>query len=501
MTRLEQWFGIDLRGLAAFRVGLAALLLADLVYRCLDFRAHYTEAGILPRELHRELFAAAAPAWSIHLLSDSALLQAGLFAVAFAAAIALLVGYRPRASALLSWILLVSVHNRQPLIVHGGDLVFRLLLFWSILLPLPGRAFLPRGRRAPAQAGIALSPASAALLLQVALIYAFAAIHKFQDPAWLRLSALEESFRVEGVATSLAHALLAWPGLLAALTALTLIVESAAPLLAFSPWHTGSIRTALVFGMGAFHLLGTGATMRLGLVEYAMCLAWIPFLPPGFWDRVVSCCSWDRVVSCRFWDRVVSRDFWDRIFSRAREPVESLPRLASAGIVANSFAVLAFGIVVANNWISLDDARNLGPRWAWLQTPTRVFALTQNWRLWSTPLHNRYYVFMACVEDGSLVDLHTGRALDWDEPRRRSRNNHWWKYQLKVLGEPRGGRLLSAYAAYLMREWEREHPGNPVASVRMFRIDATRAGKRPSELPRRLIWNLKAPATHRCAGA
>jgi len=105
MSRLERCFGIDLRALAAFRVGLGALLLADLVYRCLDFRAHYTGLGILPRELHREIFSRAHSAWSLHLLSDAPAFQAGLFALAFAAAVALLVGYRPRVAALLSWIL------------------------------------------------------------------------------------------------------------------------------------------------------------------------------------------------------------------------------------------------------------------------------------------------------------------------------------------------------------------------------------------------------------
>jgi hypothetical protein len=473
MTRLGQWFGIDLRGLAAFRMSLAALLLADLVYRCLDFRAHYTESGILPGDLHRELFAAATPAWSIHLLSDASIFQAGLFALAFAAAAALLIGYRPRAAALLSWILLVSVQNRQPLIVHGGDMILRLLLFWSIFLPLPGRGFFRAAFRTPTPARIALSPASAALLLQVALIYAFAAIHKFQSPAWVQLTAVEDSFRVEGVATALGSALLAWPALLAAMTASALILEAAAPLLAFSPWKTGSIRTGLVFAMGAFHLLGIGGTMRLGLVEYVMAVAWIPFLPSTFWDRAVS---------------------------RVRSPAGPVSRLPLPGIVTSGLAVIAFALVVSSNFISLDPARFRGPSWAWLHAPTRALALSQGWKMWSTPLQNRYYVFPACLEDGNFVDLHTGRALDWEEPRRHSRNNHWWKYQLHALEDPRGVRLLPTYAIYLAQEWEREYPGNPVVSIRMYWINATHLGKRPSELPRRLIWKFDAPPNHRCAG-
>jgi hypothetical protein len=472
MTRIERCFGIDLRALAAFRVGLGALLLADLVYRCLDFRAHYTGLGILPRELYREVFSKAHTAWSLHLLSDAPAFQAGLFALAFAGAVALLVGYRPRAAALLSWILLVSVDNRQPLIAHGGDVALRLLLFWSIFLPLPGRGFLRSPARETGPARIVCSVASAALLLQVALIYVFAAIFKLQDPAWLRLTAIEDAFRVEGVATDLASALLAWPGLLAALTALTLLVEAGAPLLAFSPWKTGALRTWLVFGMCAFHLLGIGATMRLGLVAYVMCVAWIPFLPPRFWGVALA---------------------------RARTDARAVSRLPSPGIVASSAAALALVLVVTSNLTSLDPARFRHSGWVWVNGLTRSLALAQDWRLWSTPLSNRYYVFPACLADGSFVDLHTARALDWDAPRRRSRNNHWWKYQLRALGDSRGARLLPAYAEYLTREWNAEHPDDPVVSLQMFRIDATPPGKRPSEYPRKLLWEHAAPPDHRCA--
>lgn len=472
MTRIELLFGIDLRSLAAFRVGLGALLLSDWVYRGLDLGAHYTDAGVLPRSLYRELFSAAQGAWSLHLLGGSAAFQAGLFALAALAGSALLLGYRPRTAALLSWILLVSIQNRQPLIVHGGDMVFRLLLFWSIFLPLPGGKPPHTAADASVSPRIALSPASAALLLQVALIYVFVVIFKLQDPAWVRLNAVGDSLRVEGVATALGGALLAWPALLRGLTALTLAIESVAPLLIFLPWKTGPLRTALVFGMGAFHTLGIGATMNLGLFEYVMLVAWLPFLPSWFWDRVVA---------------------------RGKPPPLSVTRARATGRVLDACVLVAFALVLIDGATSLDRPRYRGSFWAYLRAPTQALALSQNWRLWSTPLHNRYYVFDACLEDGSRVDLHTRRALDWDHPRRRSRNNHWWKYQLHALGDPRGVRLLPTYGSYLIREWERDHPQPAVASLRLVRIDATRRDRKPSELPRRVLWEVEAAPPHRCA--
>ena len=43
-------FGADLRSLALMRIGAATLLLVDLAMRAGDLIAHYTDAGVLPRE-------------------------------------------------------------------------------------------------------------------------------------------------------------------------------------------------------------------------------------------------------------------------------------------------------------------------------------------------------------------------------------------------------------------------------------------------------------------
>ena len=47
--RFEEMLGFDLRSLALFRMGLAVIILADLIIRTGDLQAHYTDAGVLPR--------------------------------------------------------------------------------------------------------------------------------------------------------------------------------------------------------------------------------------------------------------------------------------------------------------------------------------------------------------------------------------------------------------------------------------------------------------------
>jgi hypothetical protein len=269
------FLAIDVRTLALFRILLGSLLLADLAYRSIDLRAHYADAGVLPRAAHRLAFGEVGGMWSLHLLSGSVEFQALLFAAAGAAAVALLVGWWTQPAAFVSWLLLVSLHHRQPLVVTGADQLLAALLFWSLFLPLAARWSVDARRDPPDARSDApvRSAASAALLVQVALVYLFAAGFKLADPSWRGLVALEESFSVEGVATDVARLLLGYPGLLRAATLLTLLFECAVPVLIFVPWRTAPIRTALVGLLWAFHLLGIGLTMDLGLIGYVMATA------------------------------------------------------------------------------------------------------------------------------------------------------------------------------------------------------------------------------------
>jgi len=63
-------FAIDLRTLALLRIGIAVIVLADLVLRAHDLRAHYTDFGVFPRA---ELAAYLSPgAFSLHMLNGTA---------------------------------------------------------------------------------------------------------------------------------------------------------------------------------------------------------------------------------------------------------------------------------------------------------------------------------------------------------------------------------------------------------------------------------------------
>ena len=134
---LTDIFGVDLRTLALFRVLLGGYLLVDLASRARDFAAHYTDFGVMPRDIAATYLSPSAV--SLHLLTSSPAFTSLLFAIAALFALLLILGWRTRTVTIISWALLLSLQNRNTVILSGEDNLALLLLFWAMFLPLGAR--------------------------------------------------------------------------------------------------------------------------------------------------------------------------------------------------------------------------------------------------------------------------------------------------------------------------------------------------------------------------
>ena len=188
-TGFRQMFSLDLRSLALFRIGVSLLILADLLIRAQSLVAHYTDAGVLPRSVQTTIFNAD---WyfSFHLMTGSWEGESLLFLVAGAFAVMLLVGYRTRLACILSWLMMISLHNRNYLLLNSGDFSLRMLLFWGMFLPLGARASVDRMLLHPVEAQEPPSgnsfvfPGGIGLICQIVFVYFFSALFKWAEPAW-----------------------------------------------------------------------------------------------------------------------------------------------------------------------------------------------------------------------------------------------------------------------------------------------------------------------------
>jgi predicted DCC family thiol-disulfide oxidoreductase YuxK len=281
---LSRIFGIDLRSLALFRVFLGILILCDLfLIRIHDLRAHYTDFGVLPRSAYLEKFV---KAWyvSIHMMSGEALVQLGLFLVAGFCAVCLILGFRTRLFTFLSWFLMLSLHCRNPMVLQGGDTLFRMLLFWSMFLPLGARFSVDEARNTSHDPNFQriLSVASAALLFQTCFVYWFTWILK-DHAIWREGRAAFYALNIDHFVTPLGKWLLAQPEWLTPLTLGTYWWELIGPCLVFIPIFTAPVRIVVIVLMMSMHF-GFGRTLEIGLFQYVSMVSWIPFLPAIFWE-------------------------------------------------------------------------------------------------------------------------------------------------------------------------------------------------------------------------
>ena len=285
-NRLRSILSLDLRSLALFRIAIGTCLLCDLVSRLPDIDVFYTDAGILPRDV---VVGPLGNQWSlsVHLMSGQWIVQFALFLLAIVFAIGMTTGYRTRLCTVVSWFLLSSMQARNPMIGHGGDILLRVLLFWSMFVPLNGRYSLDKALNpsSPKLPTGHMSWGSQALMLQLCFVYWFTAAAKL-DPTWLgEGSAIYYALSLDQFTRPLGNFLLGFPGLLRQMTRGTVLLEAFGPLLVFSPVWNQPLRLLIVVAFICFHA-GIGLAMYLGNFSWVCAAAWLMFLPPLIWDRV-----------------------------------------------------------------------------------------------------------------------------------------------------------------------------------------------------------------------
>jgi hypothetical protein len=283
--RLRLLFSIDLRTLALFRTALGAVLLVDMLRRFEDLRAFYTDAGVLPRSWLAELEGP----WrvSLHSASGDAWWQVLLLSIAVLAAFALMIGWRARLAAFVSWLLLASLCARNPLILLGGDYLLCCLLFWSSFLPIGARFSVDAALSVdgPPPSNQHYSFASAALILQVVSVYFFSALLKTGKEWWPEGSAVYYTLSLSGYAWPWSRWLLNYPEPMRWLTYFVYWLELLGPLVALSPIFTRPLRT-LAMLLIMLMQVGFLTLLAIGFFPFVSLTAASALIGGGFWDWV-----------------------------------------------------------------------------------------------------------------------------------------------------------------------------------------------------------------------
>ena len=448
-SRLARVFGIDPRSLAAVRIGFGAILLVDLLLRTSHLRAAYTDSGAVPRaEIDPWLRETIAP---LHLLSGSFAWEALLFVVAGGFALLLLVGLWTRVAMVASWLLLLSLQARNPLVLNFGDQILRVTMFWALFLPL-GRCWSVDAWRAGRAASDepVVSVASAAFLLQVFLLYLFTAILKSGADWHADGTALYYAMQLDWMVQPLGIWLREHFALTQLLTWSTLVLESVGPFLLLTPWWPTRLLAALAFM--SLHV-GISMALRLGVFPWIDVTVLLAFLPREAWDWLEGLAR-----------RVLGRASLPAAGSTPRPSSPPLPRVVSVGLVVLLAYVVAHNVASVRPDLALPESSERVLRWIGLQ---------QKWLMF-TPNVTRddgWFVLPARLADGRILDVSPhGPELHWRKPELLSADfasARWARLLHQQSFATANGSLRRAYVRWLCREWNASHP----ESERLERVD------------------------------
>ncbi len=441
----------DFRSLAVFRMGIGCLVMIDALLRLRDLTFHYSDLGVISIAVARASLEQRVPgAWSLAFLHGSPWWCGILLGILALSGIGLAIGWRSKWLTLICWLLIVSIHYRNPFVLNGGDTLLRLLLFWSLWLPL-GRVWSVDAHRKGEKTfhgEVNVSP----LILQICLMYWCSAIFK-THPVWREHgTALDHVAHLGSYTFSWAEHLWRYPGLTKSLTFITLWLEQAGPALLFVSFWRGPIRTLLATAFISFHL-GIAALMNIGLFPFVCAVAWLGLLPGEFWQWINSQFRFPhqrRVVSS-YWNQP-RKGAWLRIWH------------------GTLYGTMALSLLI--NFISLNPER-----YAWMFHPSlrftsNVLHLKQKWRLFANRPTTRdgWFVTEAVFEDGRTGDLlNQGDPVSWARPpsiRKTFANTRWRKLWLNSFHH-RNPSVINGLHQWLLRDWERRN-GRKIVSLKIF---------------------------------
>lgn len=476
-------FEIDLRALAAFRITLGALLLADLGLRAVDMTAFYTDAGVLPRAALFELYPGLADI-SLHATVGSVWAQAILFAITGAFGLALLAGYRTQIATVGSLVLLGSLHARNPIVLNAGDLLLLHFLFWGVFLPLGRRWSIDARRSGNTEEGeCALSVASVAVLLQVVIVYAANAAFKLRHDVWTSGDALGHVFDLDRLTVLLGPYLAQYPGLLEVLTWLWLALVTASVLLVVL---VGWPRVLLVVAFAGAHV-GMLLTLRVGVFPLISIAGLLLFLPADIWDRVE---DRGRPVEGRL----------EGVLEGGRGPLRpghvvstsadatdvTIPAGVSRGGSRAVTIVVAVALVLVLAW----NAVTLGYGDPPAAVETTVDPDQHRWDMFAAGGgDDGWYVVPGELESGEQVDAFGHSQVDWDRPPDVADTypSHRWLLYLVKIQHPAYADHRVHFAEYLCREWNSNHDDRLVGLTVYYVEQPTQIQGEAEATPRELI--------------
>jgi len=281
------------------------MLLVNLAFRGTELFDFYSDDGVLTRS--QSITHADSLRFSLYWMHSSDWFAATVMCLSAGVAVLLLIGYRSRWMALISWILLLSLLNRNQFVHQAGDYLLAMMLFWSMFLPIGARFSVDNaldrryvndlnphspdsdgsGSSNSARSSQFFSIATVGVILQVIFVYLFTAFQKTGAPWRETMDAAYLAVQLDHIATPLGFFMRDYPALLTLGTYFVLYVEYAVVFLVLSPFfntHLRFLTLVLLLFMHAVFLF----CLHIGLFPLIDYMSLTVLIPAALWTWIDS---------------------------------------------------------------------------------------------------------------------------------------------------------------------------------------------------------------------
>ncbi len=449
-------FTLDLRALALLRIGIAAVVLLDLCIRATDLKAHYTDEGLLPLSA---LFQYAWDSWniSIHNVSGLWFVQVMLFVAAAFFALAMMLGWKTKLSTALSWLLLMSLQNRNNLILQGGDDLLRMILFWGIFLPWGKCYSLDKLRSNELSTEYSyFGIASIGYVVQIVSVYVFSALLKEPSPEWTSDgTAIYYALSLDQMVFPIGKLIYPYVGVLKFLTFTVYYIELLVPLLFFVPFYSFFFRSIAILMLIFLHM-GIALTLFVGLFFIIGIVSLIGLFPSQWLNKAEKKLAW---VRKKYYP--VANDVAE-IATIEKEPIRIFRQLILLPVIIY-ILLWNWQTTSFSNFKIEGDIRGVG----------QLIGVNQNWGMFAPSVFkdDGWYVYEARTNNGQLIDIgNGGNPVNYTKPENAVsfyKNDRWRKYSENYLFVCNNC-IRPYYCDYIFSEWNNNHPDQTINELKII---------------------------------
>jgi hypothetical protein len=415
-------FRLDLRFLAVGRICLGTIVFLDFLQALQWRNYYYNDYGVLPRAQFADL-TSLQTTWSPYFLIGLPGFSTLLLVLSAVCALLFAAGWKTKWTTPLLWLAVLSLQERNPWVLIGGDAWLRATLFWLIFLPCGEHFSLDRVKDGPCRRLDTVSnAASVGLVMQVVYIYVWAGVAKYgesyQDGTTIYYVLTGMEFGEER-----ARWLLYFPDYLKLASQSIPYWELAAGLLLIMPFWSRNLRK---IGVATLILLHVGIWYCMDLYHFSavavatLLMLWLP----------------------------------GRRSERVAGPY--LPKSVSVALILWCFLVLAYNPIR----IYFSEQVSFKSR-----ARANLLGLEQLWRLFApvAPTSSFLVYPEVTLKDGSIQPLGfwgAKRAVppDFEDREFHVRLSRYWRSLIQTNNQRTSTRRLNSYARWYARRWEQLYP-------------------------------------------